>query len=188
MKHSFSAHNLVLDRSTSSLRLPEKPYHGTLRGSELLSPYIRNLKKQREELRKVLCQDELDEHGRYKTKSLNERRKAMGEFKSKHPLLTHEAKTVLDWLARNIKESKGLGFPYRWNDFFLGLAGSLGWTIDYGSDIQTLRVAPRTFVTKEKIGATDGKYYTHKERAEYMPLAEREYILSRQREILASLD
>jgi len=185
---SFLDQNLCLDHSTSSLALPSKPYAGKLHGFDLLPPYVDDLKKRREELRRILCKDELGAHGRYRTKPVNERRKLVNRYKKINTQLTKKAKAMLDWLAENIKDSAGLGFPYQWNDFFLGMAGSVGWSIDCRANTQTLRLAPRTFVTKEKIGATDGKYYTHKDRANYAPLAERESILSIQREILSSMD
>jgi hypothetical protein len=75
------------------------------------------------------------------------------------------------WLAKNIKKIAQLNDPTTkgyWRTIHMGINGSIGITHNFENDTSTIKIAPRTFATLERIGCLDGYYFCLKNRKEYL--------------------
>lgn len=85
---------------------------------------------------------------------------------------SNEAKKRLFWLAKKIKKEANLNDSKSkeyWRTIHMGINGSIGITHDFINETSTLRIAPRTFATMERIGCLDRFYFCLKNRQVYLP-------------------
>ena len=74
--------------------------------------------------------------------------------------------------------------PGYWNNCHRELNGSIGITHDFDAGESSVRIAPRTLLVTERIGATDGFFYCAKDRKSRMRRADVERHRETQRLLL----
>lgn len=125
-----------------------------------------------------------DEFQRLLPAPSKERMKRVQEFIENHPTLSPSSQEILHYLAENLS---AFNQHHVLSALYNSIAGSVGWTIDYDNQTTTLRFAPRTFVSPNKVGATDGMYVAIKHRGTYMEEHQREQYLALQRQLIQSI-
>lgn len=103
------------------------------------------------------------------------RQRQAEQFLDCHRYLSPRACRSLRWLAAHASGEAGSdeGAWGYWRRFRSGISGSVGVTIDLETKSRCWRVAPRTFVSTEHLGATDGTYLCRKDRTASAPQAVR---------------
>lgn len=82
-----------------------------------------------------------------------------------------DSKKRLFWLAKKIKKQAQLNDSESkdyWRTIHMGINGSIGITHNFENKTSTIRIAPRTFATLERIGCLDGFYFCLKNRKVYL--------------------
>lgn len=176
-----------IDFSTSSLIIHEKPLSLEIseQEQELLISIYHHWVQELGMMDLVYTQMELiDKHSDSRSLPASpELIKDMFDFLQKKAyFLSEESWAILAYLAENITA----GNPEKpMNNFYKGIAGSVGWTHDFDTGKSTLRFAPRTFVSAQKLGCSDGFYMGIKDKSSY--LSDKDSRLTVQRRIFSQL-
>lgn len=86
--------------------------------------------------------------------------------------LSSNSKRRLFWLAKKIKSQAQLNDSKSkeyWRTIHMGINGSIGFTHNFENETSTLKIAPRTFATLERIGCLDKFYFCLKNRNVFLP-------------------
>ncbi len=153
----------------------------------LLSSVISAWKLMWHEVTACFTDFSVDKDGRYIPLPQDVRHNNINKFIEEHSELSQESKNTLIYVADNLKEAGKPQTKEEKYNFYKGINGSVGYTLDLLNGRVVLRFAPRTLVS-EKYGATDGEFLRFRDRSGFLPKAMRESILEVQREIIAEIN
>lgn len=108
---------------------------------------------------------------------------------NKIPLSSNTIRRLF-WLAKRIQNQAQLYDPISkeyWRTIHMGINGSIGFTHDFENETSTLKIAPRTFATLERIGCLDKFYFCLKNRKVFLPESEILEIRKIQEELFSTI-
>ncbi len=178
-----------LDKTTSSIILKQTDLNPTIDrdDQQLLSEIMSFWKMSWQEIASCMTNFELDNYNRYLPLDQEERVRNVSKYLQKHREITPASQALLLQIAQNARPARSANEP-TWNLTHKGIFGSLGYTHDFTEQKSTLRVAPRTFVASNQIGATDGQFHTIKDRQSELNAEARAHIVDVQRKLLGIIE
>ena len=187
---------VALDKKTSSIILKEKKLSEYPKNAsvgiedsdiQLLSSIIVFWKALWKEVTSCFTDFSTDRNGRYLPFDRDICISRTNEFIEKYPELSNESKIALRYVSERILPSF---YPYTKgvrHNFYKGINGSVGYTLDFNEDKVTLRFAPRTLLS-EKYGATDGEFLRFRDRSRMLDTEDIRKILDVQRDIIKEIN
>ena len=178
-----------IDYNTHSIILKEKRLSLTFNNNDkkLICNVLTEWKVIWKEIASCYTNFEISQQGRFELYSTDETITNLNNLFDKISLSINTKKRLL-WLSKNINKEAQLNdskMKEYWRTIHLGINGSIGVIHNFENNTSTIKFAPRTFATLERIGCLDRFYFCLKNRSKYLTETEISKIKHQQNELFS---